>query len=330
MNIVETNLKPHNTFGIQAQCKGIIRLYSEQDIFEFLLRQDSQYLVLGGGSNVLFRSDYDGFILKNEIKGIEIIDEDEKALLVKVGAGEIWHSLVMWSVGHNLWGLENLALIPGSVGAAPIQNIGAYGVEQNKCFHSLNAIDLEQGTTRTFYNEECNFGYRDSIFKQAEKGKFLITHVCYLLSKIPNPVLSYGDVASEVGSSTDRSEVIAEAVIRIRKNKLPNPAEIGNSGSFFKNPIISKEEFEPLQALYPGIAFYAAGAQVKLAAAWLIDQCGFKGIVDGNTGTYKKQALVIVNHGAATGKEIFAFAQKIQQAVKDRFGVVLEMEVNVV
>jgi UDP-N-acetylmuramate dehydrogenase len=325
------SLKKYHTFGTDAICKGLIEIYSVQDIYEFLVMEQSKFLVLGGGSNVLFLKDFDGHVLRNQIKGIEIIDEDQSQVLVKVGAGEIWHQFVMWTVAHSLWGIENLALIPGSVGAAPMQNIGAYGVEQNVCFHSLNAIEVASGTSQVFFKEDCKFGYRESIFKNEQKNKYIITHVSYMLSKIPNPILNYADVSARVGDD-HRYDIqkISETIIAIRQEKLPDPKIIGNAGSFFKNPVIERATFDHLQAQYPHISCYPSGDKVKIAAAWLIDQCGFKGKTVGNTGSYKNQALVIVNHGNANGSEIFEYAQSIQKAVNEKFGIDLEMEVNLI
>ena len=327
------NLQRYNTFGVQATCTDIVHIYSEQDVYAFLAQGKTPFTILGGGSNILFVNDYNGFIVKIEIKGIEVIDEDDDSILVRVGAGEIWHQFVQWCVHHDLGGLENLSLIPGSVGAAPIQNIGAYGVEQNKCFHSLQYIDLEEGITKTVYKDECMFGYRDSVFKHELKDKVLITRVYYLLKKYASPTISYADVSNKLTEQNIMKPGIAdvaEAVISIRSAKLPDPRKIGNAGSFFKNPVISKLQFESISSQHPNIAHYPAGDHVKLAAAWLIDQCGFKGYRDGNTGSYKNQALVIVNFGGATGKEIYDYAVKIQHSVKEKFGIEMEMEVNII
>jgi UDP-N-acetylmuramate dehydrogenase len=325
------NLKQFHTFGTNVSCKALVNVYSVQDIYEFLLLGEKKFMVLGGGSNLLFLNDYNGYILRNVIKGIEIIDEDDTQVLVKVGAGENWNQFVNWSVSHNLWGVENLTLIPGSVGAAPMQNIGAYGIEQNICFHSLNAIEVASGTTKIFFNSDCKFGYRDSVFKNEFKDQFIITHVTYVLSKIAKPLLSYADVAARVGEGNENNvQKISETIANIRIEKLPDPREIGNAGSFFKNPIIDNNTFEKLKSNFPSISSYPSGADVKLAAAWLIDQCGFKGKTVGNTGSYKNQALVIVNHGNASGKEIFDYAVTIQEAVKSKFGIDLEMEVNMI
>lgn len=330
-SIDQASLKNLNTFGIDVKCKNLVHIYSSQDIFEFILSNEEPYMVLGGGSNVLFTKDFEGTILKNEIKGFEIIDEDDQQVLIKVGAGENWHQFVMWCVSHQLWGLENLSLIPGSVGAAPMQNIGAYGTDQNTSFHSLTAIHIEEGTTSVYYKNDCKFGYRESIFKHELKDKIIITHVCYLLSKVAKPNLNYKDVQEKIGHLPSPSiREISDAVIEIRQSKLPDPRQLGNAGSFFKNPVISKNKFEALQNQYADMPNYPAGEDVKLPAAWLIDQCGFKGKVFGQTGSHSKQALVIVNYGNASGLEVYNHAKNVQQTVFEKFGVMLEMEVNVV
>lgn len=325
-----TSLKPFHTFGTQANCRQIVNIYSVQDIFDFLTKGENDFLILGGGSNVLFAGDYQGTVLLNRMKGIEVIDEDHEGLLVSAASGEIWHNFVMWSVAHQLWGLENMALIPGTVGAAPMQNIGAYGVEQISAFHSLEAIDLEEGTTRIFYKKDCAFGYRDSYFKQEGKGRYFITKVNYLLSKKPQAVIDYADVKALLTEDVTSPLQVAEAVISIRTKKLPDPKKIGNAGSFFKNPVIDKDIYEKLKTQFDPIPHYPAGDKIKLAAGWLIDQCGFKGKISGNTGTYQNQALVLVNHGNASGLEVLAFAKEIQHAVLNKFGIELEMEVNVI
>jgi UDP-N-acetylmuramate dehydrogenase len=327
------SIKGLHTFGTENFCNKILSIYSTQDIYDFLLRESNEpFMILGGGSNVLFTKDFNGVVLHNKIKGIEIIDEDDESILVKVGSGENWHQFVMWAVTHKLWGLENLSFIPGSVGAAPMQNIGAYGVEQDTCFHSLNAIDMTDGSSATLFKHTCQFGYRESIFKRAYKNRYFITHVCYILSKVPKPVLEYADVATQVGEENKHNiRKISDTIISIRQAKLPNPEVIGNAGSFFKNPIIQESLFVALKDAHPNIVNYPVDSDhVKLAAGWLIDQCGFKGVTDGHTGTYKNQALVLINNGGATGQEIFSFAQKIQSSVKEKFGVVLEMEVNMI
>jgi UDP-N-acetylmuramate dehydrogenase len=333
MSSTKTSLSNLHTFQTNNACDELIKINSTQNIYEFITNQpDKKFMILGGGSNVLFTKDFDGIILQNNIKGIEVVDEDENNVLVKVGAGEKWHQFVMWTISHKLWGLENLSLIPGSVGAAPMQNIGAYGVEQDRCFHSLIALDLETGVNKIFFKYNCNFGYRESIFKHELKNKVFITHVTYMLSKKPNPILDYADIKERVGQENIHNiKKISDAIIEVRQSKLPDPELIGNAGSFFKNPIISKEEFEKIKLNYPTIVNYPTqDGKMKLAAGWLIDQAGFKGFRSNNTGTYKNQALVIVNHGGATGEEIYAFAQTIQQGVLKKFAVLLEIEVNII
>lgn len=325
-----TSLKPFHTFATDAHCVRLFTIYSTQDLYKYLADNKANFMILGGGSNVLFSGDFDGDVLLNRIKGIEVVDEDDNALLVSLGSGEIWHNFVMWSVGHGLWGVENLALIPGTVGAAPMQNIGAYGVEQDKTFHSLEAIDLEEGTRRVFYKEECGFGYRDSYFKKEGKQKYFITKVSYLLSKQPDPVLGYADVAKRLEGKKITPKAIAGEIIDIRSQKLPDPDKIGNAGSFFKNPVVEKNIADKLKVDYPTLPCYPAGDHVKIAAGWLIEQCGFKGEVKGNTGTYVNQALVLVNHGQASGNEIYQYAVSISEAVKEKFGIDLEMEVNII
>jgi len=331
--ILRENLKKYNTFGISVFCNNIFDVYTESDFADFVKLAKRPYRILGGGSNVLLTQDLNEDILVNKIKGIKIIEEGDEEVLIEVGGGEIWHQLVMWSAAHNLGGIENMALIPGSVGAAPIQNIGAYGIEQKDAFVSLRAVDRSTGNIVWFSKEECRFGYRDSIFKNEAKDKYIIVAVQYLLQKNTQPEMGYKDVKellSERGIKQPTVLELAQAVIDIREAKLPNPSVIGNAGSFFKNPVISLENFESLKNTFPEIPNYPAGeGQIKLAAAWLIDQCGYKGKRHGNTGSYQNQALVIVNHGGATGTEIWEYAQMIQQDVKTKFGVELEAEVNV-
>jgi UDP-N-acetylmuramate dehydrogenase len=331
--LFNTNLKTYNSFGIEATVEHLVIVRSENDVYRVLLEKPADCRVLGGGSNVLITQDLAFCLLKNEIKGIEIIDEDSEQILVQVGAGESWHDFVMWAVGNNYGGIENLALIPGSVGAAPIQNIGAYGVEQDSVFHSLKAIHIETGVNTAFYKSECRFGYRDSIFKQERKGQYVITQVRYILKKNHSPVCSYKDVATYLadhGIENPGIKDVADAVIAIRKHKLPDPLDLGNAGSFFKNPVVSYSTFEKLRTAYENIPNYPVSeSKIKLPAAWLIDQCGLKGIRMGDAGTHERQALVIVNHGKATGSEILHLARYIQATVREKFGIDLEPEVNI-
>jgi len=331
--MLQKKLLPYNTMKMDVSCKGIIPIYSENSIYNVLVEGLSPLRILGGGSNILMTGDQEAYILKNEIKGIEIIDEDEHEVLVKVGAGENWHQLVLWTISHNLGGIENLALIPGCVGAAPMQNIGAYGVEQESVFHSLRAIHLEEGTNRTFFKDECKFGYRESVFKNEVKGKYIITHVNYIFQKQHTLNTSYGAIGSkleEKGIINPSIVDVADAVIEIRRSKLPDPKVLANTGSFFKNPIIARSQLESLKNDHPEIVAYDIDADtVKVPAAWLIQHAGFKGMRDGDAGTHKSHALVLVNYGSATGQEMIDFAHKIQDGVENKFGIRLEPEVNV-
>lgn len=333
MVINKTDLHAFNTMKMKAQCKGIIPIYSERGIFEVLVKGLNPLKILGGGSNILITQDQDAYILKNEIKGIEIIDEDADEVLVKVGAGENWHNLVMWTISQGLGGIENLALIPGCVGAAPMQNIGAYGVEQESVFHSLKAIDLEEGTSKLFFREDCHFGYRESIFKNELKGKYIITHVNYIFSKSHVLNTSYGAINSKLedkGITSPTISDVAEAVIEIRQSKLPDPKVIPNTGSFFKNPIVPISLFNKIKEEYPSIPSYPINeSTVKIPAAWLIEKAGFKGQQKGDAGTHKSHALVLVNYGSASGDDMLDFAKDIQTGVESMFGVKLVPEVNI-
>lgn len=322
-----------NTMKMNANCLGVIPIYSERDIFEVLVQGLSPLKIIGGGSNILITKEQDAYILKNEIKGIQIIDEDEDKVLVNIGAGENWHQLVMWTISHNLGGIENLALIPGCVGAAPMQNIGAYGVEQVSCFHSLKAINLSEGTTKVFYKEDCKFGYRESVFKNEAKGKYIITHVNYIFNKKPEINTSYGAISTKLeewGIENPSIEDVSNAVIEIRKSKLPDPKVLPNTGSFFKNPIISQTKFIELLQEFPEIVSYPVDDNsVKIPAAWLIQNAGYKGKQIGDAGTHKSHALVLVNYGKATGEEMLRFGKAIQDAVSQMFGIDLVPEVNI-
>lgn len=326
-------LYEYNTMRMKSECKGVIPIYSERGVFEVLVQGLSPLKIIGGGSNILLTQDQDAYILKNEIKGIEIIDEDSDEVLVKVGAGENWHNLVLWTISHGLGGIENLALIPGCVGAAPMQNIGAYGVEQESVFHSLKAIDLKQGTSKLFFREDCQFGYRESVFKNELKDRYIITHVNYIFTKNPQLNTSYGAINSKLKENgIDKPTIadVAEAVIEIRKSKLPDPKHIPNTGSFFKNPIVSVEKYERLKAEFPDMPSYPVDDQhVKIPAAWMIERAGYKGKQIGDAGTHKSHALVLVNYGGATGKEMMAFATSIQDGVETMFSIRLVPEVNV-
>ena len=297
------SLRTHNTFGIDCQARFFAAFQSEQEAKELLKKSTSPLLILGGGSNILLTQDFSGTVLKNDIKGITIVDESDTHTTVKVGGGEVWHEFVLWSIKRGLSGIENLSLIPGSVGAAPMQNIGAYGVELSSVFKKLEAISIAQQKKRIFNNSECQFGYRSSIFKGKLKGQYVITYVYFVLNKKPNNNTSYGAIQSELldmGVQNPSVQDISTAIINIRERKLPNPKEIGNSGSFFKNPIISIEKFQILQKQYPNIVGYTVSdSTIKVAAGWLIDQAGWKGYRKGDAGIHKNHALVLVNYGTA-------------------------------
>lgn len=337
MNIREHfDLKAHNTMGVAAKARYYVSVESTQALKDLLADPSYEHLpklMLGGGSNMLFVRDFDGLVIHMNIQGIEIISETEKEVQLKVGAGMNWHQLVLYCVNKGWGGIENLSLIPGSVGAAPIQNIGAYGVELDQVFVSLEAISMDTGELKEFTRSQCAFGYRDSIFKQELKGEYIITSVTLALQKQPVVNTTYralADKLEEKGISDPTIQEVSEAVIEIRSTKLPDPNEIGNTGSFFKNPVISRDAFEQLQEKYPDIPSYPAGDEVKVPAAWLIDRCGWKGKQFGDAGVHKKQALVLVNYGTATGEEIWKLAQKIRSSVKDTFGIILSPEVNLV
>jgi len=329
------SLKPHNTFGIDATARYFIEVETEDDIKTLLQLPDIQQLpklILGSGSNVLFSQDFGGLVVKIGIKGIEKIGEDQQHVWLKVGAGELWHGLVLHCVAHGYAGLENLSLIPGTVGAAPMQNIGAYGVEIKDTFENLEAIQISTGQKRYFSKTDCQFGYRDSVFKGAAKGLFFITSVTFKLNKNPTYQISYGDIQKtldQMGVKEPSIKTISDAVIKIRRSKLPDPAEIGNAGSFFKNPEIPDAQYQNLKIDYPEIPSYATTQNnVKIPAGWLIEQCGWKGKKLGNVGVHTRQALVLVNYGGATGLEIKQLSEKIQTSVESRFGIKLQPEVN--
>lgn len=335
--IVQKNvqLKPFNTFGIEATAKYFVEISSIKQLQEILQNPDYQSterLILGGGSNMLLTKDFDGLVIKIAIKGFEIIQENEDNIWIKAGAGVVWHDLVMHCVNKNYAGMENLSLIPGTVGAAPMQNIGAYGIEIKEVFEALEALEIATGEIKVFDKVTCNFGYRESIFKHEAKGKYVILNVTFKLNKKPNFHIEYGaikDTLVEMGISEMSIKAISDAVIHIRQSKLPNPAEIGNAGSFFKNPEIPNAQFETLKAQFPTIPSYPVSeTTTKVPAGWLIEQAGWKGQRFGNVGVHAKQALVLVNYGGGKGEEIKDLSQKIQASVKGKFGIQLSVEVN--
>jgi UDP-N-acetylmuramate dehydrogenase len=337
--IVQENfsLKKYNTFNIDVAAKYFSIFQSTDDLCEIITSKFgtiNNNLILGGGSNILFTKNFDGLVLKNEILGIEIVKEDNDYVYIKAGAGENWHQFVLYCINNNLVGVENLSLIPGNVGASPMQNIGAYGVEIKDVFYCLEAFHFEEKKTINFTLNDCAFGYRESVFKKIFKNQFVITSVTFRLNKKPNFNTSYGAIKQELekmGVEKVSIKAISNAVINIRSSKLPNPAEMGNAGSFFKNPEITLSLFDILHSKFADVVGYKLpNGNVKLAAGWLIEQCGFKGYRSGNAGCYAKQALVLVNYGNAKGEEIYALSETIIAAVNKKFGIILEREVNII
>jgi UDP-N-acetylmuramate dehydrogenase len=335
MQIYENyDLTPFNTFGVGARAKYFVEITNKLELLELfssLEFRDNDKLFLGGGSNVLFIKDFEGIVILNKLKGIDILKEDAESVFVKSMSGEIWHNLVSFAVEHNYWGIENLAFVPGTVGAAPMQNIGAYGVEIKDTLESVEAIEIETGESKVFKNKECEFGYRDSIFKNSLKNKYFIIAVVFKLSKIPKPNISYKILKEYLDKNQitpDSSKIISEAVVAIRKTKLPDPKLIGNAGSFFKNVFLERDSFQKLRASYPDVPSFEEDGFIKIPAGWLIENCGWKGYRIGNVGVHDMQALVLVNHGGATGLEIKNLAKVITDSVYEKFGVTLVPEVN--
>lgn len=331
------SLKPYNTFGIDAACALFCEFTTTETLAEIIASRDFHAvpkLVLGGGSNILFTKNFDGLVLKNALKGITVEKENADHVWVKAAAGEVWHELVLFCIKRNYAGIENLSLIPGLAGAAPMQNIGAYGVELVSVFDRLEAMHLYTGETTTFHKDDCNFGYRESVFKNKCKGEFVITSVTLRLNKKPVFNTTYGAITEtleKMGVKELSLKAVSDAVIAIRSSKLPDPKVLGNAGSFFKNPEVPQEVFERVQRENPNVPHYpAAHGMVKIPAGWLIEQCGWKGKRVGNTGSHKTQALVLVNYGGATGNEVYALAMEIRKSVKEKFGVEITPEVNLV
>lgn len=331
------SLKSLNTFGINVDAKYFAEVASLQDIIDinhFILEKQVPYLALGGGSNILFTKDFAGLVIKIDLKGIELVKEDAGHYFVKAMAGENWDDFVKYCVDRNYAGIENLSLIPGNVGASPIQNIGAYGVEMKDVFHELEMYDLHSGRLTVMEKNECRFEYRNSIFKNELKGKAIILSVTFCLNKNPVFRTEYGTIKDELNKMGVKElsiRNIRNAVINIRRSKLPDPSEIGNAGSFFKNPTVSSKFHDELLKRFPQmVSFSQPGGTYKLAAGWLIEQCGWKGKRLSDAGVHQKQALVIVNYGNASGKEILELATEIKKSVSDKFGVEIETEVNIV
>ena len=332
------SLKPYNSFGINATARYFGSFCNEAELAELLAYQPKGInplpFILGGGSNILLLHNIDGLVLKNNILGIQTIREDDDYVYVQAGAGENWHGFVLYCLAKQYAGVENLSLIPGNVGASPMQNIGAYGVEIKDVFYELQAYHLQDKKLVKFSLADCAFGYRESIFKQQFKNQFVILNVCFRLRKQAQFNTSYGAIEQELekmGVKNVSIQAIAQAVINIRSSKLPDPKLMGNAGSFFKNPQISNTQFQALQLQFPAMVAYAAGNEhTKLAAGWLIEQCGWKGYRKGDAGCHAQQALVLVNYGQATGADIFELSEAIIQSVHKKFGVLLEREVNII
>jgi UDP-N-acetylmuramate dehydrogenase len=335
----DVELLPYNTFKIKAKAKHFVVVQSVDDVRQLIdqeLFKNSKYLILGGGSNLLLTKDFDGLIIKNEIKGIHVVSEQDSSMIIKAGAGENWHQLVMFAVDHDLGGIENLSLIPGTVGAAPMQNIGAYGVEIKEVIHNVEAIELSSGDVHNFSREECKFGYRESVFKQHLKNKYLISSITLSLTRNNHHKfnINYGaitEVLRENGVQELSVKKISDAVIHIRKSKLPDPNVIGNAGSFFKNPSVEFQVYDDLRKKFPAIpSFPGEHNLIKIPAGWLIEQCGWKGKTLENIGVHKHQALVLVNYGDGEGKKIWELAMNIQNSVQEKFNITLQPEVNVI
>ena len=332
------SLQHLNTFGIDAKAKFFIEVSTDQVLQELLhhaVFRNNKYLILGGGSNILFTKNFDGLVIKSAMMGITVTAENDDFIFVRAGSGENWHQLVMHCLQHNWGGVENLSLIPGTAGAAPMQNIGAYGVEIQNVIENVNGIELSTGALRTFTNSDCHFNYRESIFKQELKEKYFISSITLRLTKKKHQInTSYGaiqDILKQQNITDPTIQDVSVAVMSIRQSKLPDPRVIGNAGSFFKNPTVHEKEVELIKKEYPSIPIYPIGNQnVKVAAGWLIEQCGWKGKKLGNIGVHPQQALVLVNYGNGKGEEIFQLAMKIQASVKDKFGITLATEVNII
>jgi len=330
------SLKKYNTFGIEAKAKQFVAVNSIEDLNTILKEHQSEpKFILGGGSNMLLTQDIEALVIHIDLKGKKVLKEDDNFVWVESQAGENWHEFVLWSIDQNFGGLENMSLIPGNVGTTPVQNIGAYGTEIKDTFISCDAMNIASQEMKTFTKEDCNFGYRESIFKHEAKDQFIITSVVFKLTRRDHKInTSYGDITKELEKqnvTTPSLKDVSNAVIAIRQSKLPDPAALGNSGSFFKNPIIPKEQYEKVHALHPEMPHYVVSeTEVKVPAGWLIEKAGFKGKRFGDAGIHKNQALVLVNYGNATGQEILSVSRDIQATILKEFGIAIEAEVNVI
>ena len=331
------SLLRHNTFGIDARCRRFLEYISvdeAQAVARMLCDSESPIMVLGAGSNLLLTGDYDGTVVHSAIRGISLTERPDGSAILRCGSGETWDDVVAWTVGIGFIDLANLSLIPGDVGASAVQNIGAYGAEAGQFISEVQAVEIATGQRVSMPAEACRYGYRDSRFKHEWKGQYLITHVCYHLRRDYTPKLEYGNISAQLaqqGIESPTPQQLRQAIIDIRRAKLPEPEELGNAGSFFMNPVVSRHQFEALLAQHPQMPHYSVDEDnEKIPAGWLIDQCGWKGRTMGHAGVYEKQALVLVNRGGATGQEVVALCQAIQKDVKERFGIELRPEVNIV
>jgi len=338
MTKIHTNfsLKNFNTFGIEAKAQKFVAVDSVTELKSVLKQhQDEKKFILGGGSNMLLTQDIDALVIHIDLKGKKVIQENEDYVWVECQAGENWHEFVLWTLAQDYGGLENMSLIPGNVGTTPVQNIGAYGAEIKDTMTSCEAIKIDTFETKTFSNADCHFGYRESVFKQEVKDQYIITSVVFQLTKRNHTInTGYGDIQSELSKKEIENPTIQDvsnAVIAIRKSKLPDPRDLGNSGSFFKNPILLKSDFEKIHVQFPEMKYYdVSETEVKVPAGWLIEQAGFKGKRFGDAGIHKNQALVLVNYGNATGQEILDVSKDIQKTIYEKFGIQIEAEVNVI
>ena len=338
MNIIANYpLLKLNTFGVDVKAKYFVSINTVNELIELTKTEvfkDLQLLILGGGSNILFTKDFDGLVILNNIKGKEIIDQTQESIFLKIGAGENWHELVMYTVDNKWGGIENLSLIPGNTGTAPMQNIGAYGVEIKETFVELEALEISSGKIVKFNNSDCEFGYRESVFKNKMKNQYIIVNITLELKKNPVLNINYGDVKAILESQNINNpsiKQVSDAIISIRQSKLPDPKIIGNSGSFFKNPIVSLNQLELIKKKYPNVVNYKINEnEFKIAAGWMIERAGWKGKKFNNYGVHEKQALVLVNYGLANGMEIFNLSEEIILDIKDKFGIKLEREVNII
>lgn len=330
------SLKNYNTFGIEAKAKQFVAVHTLHQLKSVLEHhKNDKKFILGGGSNMLLTQDIDALVIHVDLKGKKVLKEDENFVWVESNAGKNWHEFVLWTIEQDFGGLENMSLIPGNVGTTPVQNIGAYGAEIKDTFVSCDAMNIETQEIKTFTKSECNFGYRESIFKHEAKDKFIITSVVFKLTKCNHKIsVEYGDIKAELAKNNITNPTIKDvsnAVIAIRQSKLPNPKELGNSGSFFKNPVISREEFLKVQEKFPDVKYFEISeTEVKVPAGWLIEHAGLKGYRNGDAGVHKNQALVLVNYGNATGQDILNLSKYVQKTVFDKYGIAIEAEVNVI